>query len=361
MPNNTDESQVKFLINKANVELEAHNYKKSKKTCYQALKLDSNNPNIYLILLLAQNKVTEIEDLKNCKIDYESESYKNLRRYAGKDLHEKLNQYLSDKEKYANFIIPNNHKSSSLIKSFKTGVIEPVIKFLKSFWKKPNQEKAIQKKQPKPQKQQEQSKSNFLTLLPNIIIDFYSDKREGIEYYDITNLSKFHSKIERYNNSQKDYKDLLNQLSSKETVNSASTYIYIIILSLQLFILYGALGVFYTDKNYIGLLCAILIDLLLFSIIKKNYLRILKLKEIKNTSVVLNSLKSLICFVLSVVLLFTNYYLYFKSFSNLFENFYLKGLLFGITGSLVVNYLYIQIYSYLRYFNVVRLHKKLSR
>ena len=53
MPNNTDESQVKFLINKANVELEAHNYKKSKKTCYQALKLDSDNPNIYLILLLA--------------------------------------------------------------------------------------------------------------------------------------------------------------------------------------------------------------------------------------------------------------------------------------------------------------------
>ena len=308
--------------------------------------------------MLAQNKVTEIEDLKNCEIDYESKSYKYLRRYAGKDLHEKLNQYLSDKEKYANIIIPNNHKSSSLIKSFKTCIIEPVTKLINSLEKEANQKKQPKSRNPK---QQKQSISNYLTSLPNIIKDFYSDKREGIEYYDIFNLSKFHNKVVRHNNSQKEYKDLLNQLSSKETVNSASTYIYIIILSLQLFILFGALGAFYTDKNYIGLLCAILIDLLLFAIIKKNYLRILKLKEITNTSVLLNSLKCIIGFVLSVVLLFTNYYLYFKAFSNLFENFYLKGLLFGITGSLVVNYLYIQIYSYLRYFNVVRLQKKLSR
>ena len=80
--NNTNTAQVKFLINKANAELEAHNYSKSKKTCYQALELDSDNPNIYLILLLAKYEVTEIEDLKNCNIDYESETYKNVRRYA---------------------------------------------------------------------------------------------------------------------------------------------------------------------------------------------------------------------------------------------------------------------------------------
>jgi hypothetical protein len=355
MPKKIDESQVKFLINKANIELEAHKYKKSKKTCYQALKLDSENPVIYLILLLAQNKVTEIEDLKNCEIDYESKSYKYLRRYAGKDLHEKLNKYLSDKEKYENIIV-NNNKSPSLIKRFKTCIIEPVTKFINSLEKEANQKKQPKSRNPK---QQKQSISNYLTSLPNIIKDFYSDKREGIEYYDIFNLSKFHNKVVRHNNSQKANKDLLNQLSVNETVNSASTYIYIIILSLQFFIQSGALGVFLSDKNYIGLLCAILNDLLLLFIIKKNYLRILKLKEITNTSVVLNTLRSIISFILSVVLLFTNYYLYFESHKNLFDNFYLNGLLFGITGSLIVNYLYIQIYYCLRFFNVVRLHKKI--
>ena len=357
MPNNIDKSQIKFLINKANIELEAHNYKKSKKTCYQALKLDSENPIIYLILLLAQNKVTEIEDLKNCKINYESESYKNLRCYAGKDLQEKLNKYLSDKEKYEKIIL--NKKSPNLIKRFKTAIIEPVTKFLNSFEKK-----ADQKKQPKHKnsiKQQKQSNLNILTLLPNIIIDFYSDKREGVEFCDIFDFTIFHNKVLRHNKLQKEDTDLLNHLPFNETLCSASTYIYMVILSLQYFILCGALAFFLSDEDYIGLLFAILIDILFIFIIKKNYLRMLKLKEITNSSVVLNCLKSIISFILSVVLLFTNYYLYIKSFSCLFDKIYFKGLLFGIIGSLVVNYLYIQIYSYLRYFNVVRLHRLLFR
>ena len=43
MPNNKDESQVKFLINKANVELEAHNYK-IKKNLLSSFKIRFRKP-----------------------------------------------------------------------------------------------------------------------------------------------------------------------------------------------------------------------------------------------------------------------------------------------------------------------------
>ena len=56
----SQESQVKNLIMGANLALEAHKFDKAKSICEQALKLDDNNPNIYLILLLAKYKVTEI-------------------------------------------------------------------------------------------------------------------------------------------------------------------------------------------------------------------------------------------------------------------------------------------------------------
>ena len=94
---NSKESEVKTLIILANKELEAHNFKKSKSICNKALQIDSSNPNIYLILLLAQYQVTEIEDLQKCEIDYGSELYKSLRKYAGNELNAELNKYLSDK------------------------------------------------------------------------------------------------------------------------------------------------------------------------------------------------------------------------------------------------------------------------
>ena len=94
------QSQVKSIIMGANLSLEAHKYGQAKQICREALELEKDNPNIYLIMLLADYKVTEIEDLKNCKVDFESENYKNVRRYAGKELNDELNKYLSDKYTY---------------------------------------------------------------------------------------------------------------------------------------------------------------------------------------------------------------------------------------------------------------------
>ena len=94
------QSQVKSIIMGANLSLEAHKYGQAKQICKEALELDKDNPNIYLIMLLADYKVTEIEDLKNCKVDFNSENYKNVRRYAGKELNDELNKYLSDKYTY---------------------------------------------------------------------------------------------------------------------------------------------------------------------------------------------------------------------------------------------------------------------
>ena len=112
---NSNESEVKTLIVLANKELEAHNFKKSKKICNKALQIDAENPNIYLILFLAQYKVTEIEDLQKCEIDYKSELYKTLRKYAGNELNAELNKYLSDK--YENKTV--SRISSKMAESFK--------------------------------------------------------------------------------------------------------------------------------------------------------------------------------------------------------------------------------------------------
>ncbi len=89
--------KVKKLIIEANDALEKHDYEITFQKCAQALIMDYDNPNIHLLLLLAEYKVTEIEDLKNCNVDFNSEKYKNVRRFANKELNDELNKYLSDK------------------------------------------------------------------------------------------------------------------------------------------------------------------------------------------------------------------------------------------------------------------------
>ncbi len=89
-----NEQKAKKLIFLSNKELEAHNFSKAEKLCNEALEFDSENPNIYLILLLAKHEVTEIEDLKNCNIDFQSDLYKNLRKYANEELNDELNKYI---------------------------------------------------------------------------------------------------------------------------------------------------------------------------------------------------------------------------------------------------------------------------
>ena len=97
---NQQEIQVKNLIIKANYALEGHRFDESKQICNEALRLESDNPNIYLIMLLADYNVTEIEDLKNCEVDFDSKNYRNVRRFADKELNDELDKYLSDKNTY---------------------------------------------------------------------------------------------------------------------------------------------------------------------------------------------------------------------------------------------------------------------
>ena len=345
---NTNTAQVKFLINKANAELEAHNYSKSKKTCYQALELDSDNPNIYLILLLAQYEVTEIEDLKNCNIDYESETYKNVRHYAAQDLHDELNKYLSDREKYEN--IKSNHKSTSIIKDFKTTFVEPTIKFFNTFVQNDNQKEPLKNQS---NKEIKETVLNYLSRLPDITKDFYSDKRKGIEFLDLLNLTEFHNKVVRYNKSQEKNTDNYYWFTSTESVFSISTFIYIFFLALQLFIMV-ILPVYFImePNNYIAFISVLIIDILHVLIIKKNYLRIIAWEKIENPSAALYFFKTLFSFVLAAILLIINFYLFIHYLRFLELHSYFWTLMFGFLGSITVNYLYIQICSFFRNLNI---------
>ena len=126
--NKEKESQVRNLILGANAALEAHKFAKSKQICREALQLEPDNPNIHMIMLLADYKVTEIEDLKDCDVDFQAENYKNVRRYASKDLHDELNKYLKDE-----YILKENKPSvdiDSIINNYYTKLI--------SFLKKQN-------------------------------------------------------------------------------------------------------------------------------------------------------------------------------------------------------------------------------
>ena len=71
-------NKIKELIIEANNQLEAHNFEEADRICKKAIKLDYNNPNIYLIQLLAEYRVTEIEDLENCDIDFNSDNYRDF-------------------------------------------------------------------------------------------------------------------------------------------------------------------------------------------------------------------------------------------------------------------------------------------
>ena len=111
-------NKIKELIIEANNQLEAHNFEEADRICKKAIKLDYNNPNIYLIQLLAEYKITEIEDLENCDIDFNSNNYKKVRYYADQELNNELDKYLIAKYAYKSESKKNN--SNILIYSDKT-------------------------------------------------------------------------------------------------------------------------------------------------------------------------------------------------------------------------------------------------
>ena len=94
---------VKDLITEANKALEAHEFFKADLFCDEALRLNEENFLPYLIKVLAQNKVTEIEDLKNCDFDFNSDSFIKFRFYANKQLNEELDSHLWKLKGFVNY------------------------------------------------------------------------------------------------------------------------------------------------------------------------------------------------------------------------------------------------------------------
>ena len=74
------------LIKEANKALEEREYYKAKLFCEEASRFNPQNPISYLIQILIEYKVTEIEELKNCNFDFNSEYYRRLRLYADEEL-----------------------------------------------------------------------------------------------------------------------------------------------------------------------------------------------------------------------------------------------------------------------------------
>ena len=234
-----NDSKVKSLIMGANLALEAHKFDKAKSICEQALKLDANNPNIYLILLLAKYKVTEIEHLEKCKVDYELDVYKNVRRYAGKELNEELNRYLSDKQTFE-----NNDKTSDNTFDFK------------------------------------QSFKNLKPKLKNFFIivkDFYLDKDVN---KGKVKSSWFENSNSTYNrrNSESIYagKKIENNtgidpFSFKDTLASLSYFIFILSLIGVLFFLFFITAGCLMDVRIYGLIPIGIVDTFLFLILKKTF------------------------------------------------------------------------------------------
>lgn len=140
-----NELKVKHLILLANNQLEAHNFKNAKKLCDEALKYDSDNPNIYLILLLAKYEVTEIEYLQKYTIDFNDNIYKNLRNCADKELNEELDKYISEEsfvksDKNTNNAAVSNYKKEikHVLKSLNSlGIVKYVKNEFKTLFEKP--------------------------------------------------------------------------------------------------------------------------------------------------------------------------------------------------------------------------------
>lgn len=320
----TNDSEVKTLIMGANLALEAHKFDKAKSICEQALKLDDNNPNIYLILLLARYKVTEIEHLEKCNVDYESDVYKNVRRYAGKELNDELNRYLSDKKDFV------ANKTSGL-------------NFKQSFEKfKPN--------------------------LKNIFIkvkDFYLDKKsepsgkkENDSLFNVKKSTKGKKNLEKYSSQDNTIANFLTvdlTSSFKDTVYSLSYFIFILsLVGVLFFLFFITLGCLF-DFRVFSLISIAIIDISLFLVLKKAFNRDFDLDYKPDTSKFTLLGKSLLNLILAIILVFIIYLLYFYAGKFAVQNLLLGiiGVFLGFMGSYLVFLHYRCVYGFIKYVDII--------
>ncbi len=359
------------LITKANRALKTHKFYRAKDICSKALKIEPDNPHIHTILLLATYKVTEIKELQNCQVDYNSDIYWNVRRFATNDIKIELDKYLPYKGTYE--ITKSSVDNSESSKEIITQTTE-----LANY----NSDKAQTEKDESEQiyaeaslkEDQNENKSSFFRFLkkdydktksdfsnffkfltkkycltsilssikklPFIIIDFYTDKKHYSKSGWITQA-----------------KDPFWEGTKKEDpAAETTTFISIILLSPMLIGMFLLLLSVLSDKKYMSFLGIFLVDILFLLILKKNYRRIIVWKSIKKPNKTLYFFRSTINSFLSVVSFIATYALYFHSikFLDVTDDYFL-GLFLGFLSSLAVNYYYVQLYSFIKNLNALYL------
>lgn len=96
------EEEVKSLLDKANSALESKEFQKAIDICSKAIELEPKNSMCYLIQFLAEHKVTDIDQLENKKVNFDSVYYKNLKLYTNKKLFNELEAYLKKSNSSSN-------------------------------------------------------------------------------------------------------------------------------------------------------------------------------------------------------------------------------------------------------------------
>ena len=119
------EEEVKSLLGKANSALESKEFQKAIDICSKAIELEPKNSMCYLIQFLAEHKVTDIDQLENKKVNFDSVYYKNLKLYTNKKLFNELEAYLKKSNSSS-----NNFDLFNKIKAFfepaKSNVVFPL-------------------------------------------------------------------------------------------------------------------------------------------------------------------------------------------------------------------------------------------
>lgn len=285
-----EENEVKSIIDKANKALEEHDFENAKKICEEGLMLDCENPNLYLIQLLADYKVTEIAHLKDCEIDFYSDNYKNLRFFADEELSKELDSCLFPE------------KASSSSKTF--------FDFFKAIFKTIKNELAIPWKTPS-------SLSEFC-------------KRELKEFY-LSNKDRLY-------------------LTNNDTVASVASFSTIITNSIIIMLLPGATIFCLSNKDYFSFILLSIIGSLFLVKLKKVYEK----TEIKCEQIISDEnfvfFKYLIKIVINTIFVFLciffTHLLYISSYCFMtYDKQYILGFVLGILPAYIFFFQYQKIYN----------------
>lgn len=289
-----NEEQVKSILEKANNALEAHKFTLANNLCEEGLKIDCENPNLYLIQLLAKYEVTEIENLKNCDIDFYSDVYVNLRFFANDELNKDLDAAIfgkTEQKPKENLFIKTKSFFNEFLDSIKEEFVFPIKR-------------------------------------PNNLVDFCKQE-----------LEEFRFSEEIINKNQED------------NIYSASSFITLISYSFCILIFPFTNLVLLGDDRIFSFICFLLVTILFFLKLKKVYehpvVHCNKPKTANNKyiyyliKIFINSIIAILCFIII-------HFLYIASFGFIVaHNYNLLGLIIGIIPAYIVFFQYQKTYCLL--------------